>query len=89
MQVIPATGRFASGIVGRALDLLKPADNVTAGVVLLDRLAAAATLDIAVAAYYQGLGGVRKNGMYADTKVYVQNVLRIKAALEKGWNPTR
>jgi LysM repeat protein len=88
MQVVPSTGRFASSIVGRNLNLLKPADNVTAGVVLLGRLTAAATLDIAVAAYYQGLGGVLKNGMYADTSVYVQNVLRIKATLEKGWSPT-
>jgi LysM repeat protein len=88
MQVIPSTGRFSSSIVGRRLDLLEPADNITAGVVLLDRLTTAAKLDIAVAAYYQGLGGVLKNGMYADTKVYVQNVLRIKTGLERGWNPT-
>ncbi|TWD83443.1 LysM repeat protein [Kribbella amoyensis] len=87
MQVISSTGRFASDIVGRDLDLLRTQDNITAGVVLLDRLTAAAPLDVAVAAYYQGLGGVRKNGMYADTKVYVQNVLRIKAKLESGWNP--
>ncbi len=87
MQVIPSTGRFASSIVGRNLDLLKPLDNVIAGVVLLDRLTGAAKLDIAVAGYYQGLGGVRKNGMYPDTKLYVKNVLRIKAQLERGWNP--
>jgi LysM repeat protein len=87
MQVIPSTGRFASSIVGRDLDLLKAQDNVTAGVVLLSRLTGAAKLDIAVAGYYQGLGGVRKNGMYADTKLYVKNVLRIKAQLEKGWSP--
>ncbi|QNE22125.1 LysM peptidoglycan-binding domain-containing protein [Kribbella qitaiheensis] len=87
MQVIPSTGRFASSIVGRNLDLLKPLDNVTAGVVLLDRLTAAAKLDIAVAGYYQGLGGVRRNGMYPDTKLYVTSVLRIKAQLENGWNP--
>ncbi|WP_112240401.1 lytic transglycosylase [Kribbella monticola] len=87
MQVIPSTGRFASSIVGRNLDLLRPLDNVTAGVVLLDRLTAAAKLDIAVAGYYQGLGGVRRNGMYPDTKLYVKNVLRIKAQLEKGWSP--
>jgi LysM repeat protein len=87
MQVIPSTGRFASSIVGRDLDLLKPQDNVTAGVVLLSRLTGAAQLNIAVAGYYQGLGGVRKNGMYADTKLYVKNVLRIKAQLEKGWSP--
>ena len=87
MQVIPSTGRFSSSIVGRDLDLLKAQDNVTAGVVLLDRLTGAAQLDIAVAGYYQGLGGVKKNGMYPDTKQYVKNVLRIKAQFEKGWNP--
>ena len=89
MQVIPSTGRFSSSIVGRDLDLLRPQDNVTAGVVLLDRLTGAARLDIAVAGYYQGLGGVKRNGMYADTKVYVKNVLRIKAQLERGWDPLR
>lgn len=89
MQVIPSTGRFASRLVGRELDLLKPRDNVTAGVVLLSRLTGAAKLDIAVAGYYQGLGGVKKNGMYADTKLYVKNVLRIKAQLERGWDPLR
>jgi LysM repeat protein len=87
MQVIPSTGRFASSVVGRELDLLRPQDNVTAGVVLLDRLTAAAQLDIAVAGYYQGLGGVRRNGMYPDTNLYVKNVVRIKAQLESGWNP--
>jgi N-acetylmuramoyl-L-alanine amidase len=89
MQVIPSTGRFASSIVGRKLDLLKPQDNVTAGVVLLSRLTGAARLDLAVAGYYQGLGGVKKNGMYPDTKLYVKNVLRIKAQLERGWDPLR
>ncbi|MGY4769512.1 LysM peptidoglycan-binding domain-containing protein [Kribbella sp. CWNU-51] len=89
MQVIPSTGKFASSVVGRELDLLRPQDNVTAGVVLLERLTGAARLDIAVAGYYQGLGGVKKNGMYSDTKLYVKNVLRIKAQLERGWDPLR
>jgi LysM repeat protein len=89
MQVIPSTGRFASSIVGRDLDLLRSQDNVTAGVVLLDRLTGAAQLNIAVAGYYQGLGGVKRNGMYPDTKAYVKSVLRIKAQLERGWDPLR
>lgn len=89
MQVIPSTGRFSSSIVGRDLDLLKAQDNVTAGVVLLDRLTGAAKLDIAVAGYYQGLGGVRRNGMYPDTKLYVKSVLRLKSQFEKGWNPLK
>ncbi|WP_328995084.1 LysM peptidoglycan-binding domain-containing protein [Kribbella sp. NBC_01245] len=87
MQVIPSTGRFSSGIVGRDLDLLKPRDNITAGVVLLDRLTSAAELPIAIAGYYQGLGGVRRHGMYPDTKIYVQNVTRILIRLNQGWNP--
>jgi LysM repeat protein len=89
MQVIPSSGTFASSIVGRELDLLRPRDNITAGVVLLDQLTAAARLDIAVAGYYQGLGGVMRNGMHADTKQYVQNVLRIRENLERGWDPLR
>jgi hypothetical protein len=32
---------------------------------------------------------VKKNGVYPDTKLYVQNVLRIKAQLERGWDPLR
>ena len=52
-------------------------------------LTGAAKLDIAVAGYYQGLGGVRKNGMYPDTKQYVKSVLRLKAQFEKGWNPLK
>ncbi|MGC4944137.1 LysM peptidoglycan-binding domain-containing protein [Kribbella sp. DT2] len=87
MQVIPSTGRYSSGVVGRDLDLLKPQDNITAGVVLLEMLTGAAKLDVAVAGYYQGLGGVRRNGMYADTKQYVKSVLQIKTRLESGWNP--
>ena len=35
----------------------------------------------AVAGYYQGLAGVRQNGMYADTRQYVANVLAIRARM--------
>ena len=31
-------------------------------------------LNQAIAGYYQGLGGVRKNGMNTDTKQYVKSV---------------
>lgn len=82
MQVIPSTGRYSSDVVGRRLDLLDPRDNITAGVVLLQRLTGAAVLTDAIAGYYQGLGSVRKRGMYADTKRYVRNVLLIKKRLE-------
>ncbi|MDQ1629774.1 MAG: hypothetical protein QOI54_3518 [Actinomycetota bacterium] len=78
MQVIPSTGEWISGVVGRRLDLLDPSDNVTAGVVLLRILTQQAGERTAVAAYYQGLRSVRHNGMYADTKRYVSNVMYLK-----------
>ena len=75
MQVIPSTGEWVSTLVGRKLDLLDPNDNVLAGVVLLKYLTTNADyLDQAIAGYYQGLSGVRKNGMNPDTKDYVAAV---------------
>src|SRR5690606_21516117 len=78
MQVIPATGAWMSDVVGRELNLLVPEDNVTAGVALLRHLQRGdRDLEIAIAGYYQGEAGVRKYGMYADTKRYVANVLTL------------
>jgi N-acetylmuramoyl-L-alanine amidase len=88
MQVIPATGDWVSGMVGRDLDLLGVRDNVTAGVTLLDYLTdATASTRRAVAGYYQGLGGVRDHGMYDDTRAYVANVLGLKRAFDRGDYP--
>ena len=79
MQVVPSTGRYISRyLVGRHLDLLDPADNITAGVALLNALVRAAPLDKAIAGYYQGIESVMSRGMYADTKVYVRSVLRLR-----------
>lgn len=79
MQVVPSTGDYISTyLVHRRLDLLDPADNITAGVALLVALTRAAPLDKAVAGYYQGLGSVLTRGMYADTKAYVASVLRLR-----------
>lgn len=75
MQVIPSSGQWASEMAGRRLDLLKTQDNITAGVVILRSLTrSASTVDQAIAGYYQGLYSVQKNGMYADTKVYVSAI---------------
>ncbi|RJK96858.1 LysM peptidoglycan-binding domain-containing protein [Vallicoccus soli] len=79
MQVIPATGTWMSGVVGRDLDLLDPRDNATAGVALLRLLLSQARSEAeAVAGYYQGLTSVRERGMHADTELYVRNVLALK-----------
>ena len=75
MQVIPSSGRWASDLVGRRLDLLDARDNVTAGVVILKALTRSAkTRSHAIAGYYQGLASVQRNGMFVDTKAYVRSV---------------
>ncbi len=75
MQVVPAAGEWASAMVGRDLDLLDPRDNVTAGVAIIRELQdRAPSKDVGIAAYYQGLHGVRTYGMYSDTKAYVKAV---------------
>ena len=75
MQVIPSSGEWAATLVGHSIDLRDPLDNVTAGVAILRQLLRSAPdLPTAIASYYQGLGSVRRNGMYADTRRYVANV---------------
>lgn len=78
MQVIPSSGQWASSMVGRSLDLRKPQDNITAGVVILRALDRMATSrDQAIAGYYQGLASVRSRGLYDDTVQYVTSVKAI------------
>jgi LysM repeat protein len=75
MQVIPSSGRWASDLVGRRLDLLDARDNVTAGVVILKALTrSASNRPQAIAGYYQGLASVREHGMFVDTKAYVRSI---------------
>lgn len=75
MQVIPAAGDWASGLVGRKLNLLNPQDNVTAGVAIIRQLLRdAPNEDIAIAGYYQGQYSVSLHGMFADTKNYVAGI---------------
>ena len=88
MQVMPSTGRWMSGVVGRGLDLRDLGDNVTAGVALLDILLDQAPTRVAVAGYYQGLEGVRKHGMYQDTKRYVANVMALRDQFAAGDYPS-
>lgn len=79
MQVIPSSGEWASDLVGRDLNLLDPYENIVAGVVIIRQLqASAGSLDAGIAGYYQGLGSVRRYGMFSDTQQYVQ---RVKASM--------
>lgn len=79
MQVIPSSGEWASQMVGRKLNLLDPQDNITAGVAIIRHLQRNNSGDIGIAGYYQGAAGVRKNGMYPDTRDYVSKINAAKA----------
>ncbi len=75
MQVIPDSGEWASGLVGRQLNLLDPHDNVTAGLAIIRALhQGAATEDEAIAGYYQGQYSVSINGLFPDSVDYVAGV---------------
>lgn len=82
MQVMPANAAWASRLAGRPLDLAKPRDNVTAGVVILKQLrTAAGDDDTAIGGYYQGLPSIRQRGMYAETRRYVAQVKAHRARM--------
>ncbi|GAA1842351.1 hypothetical protein GCM10009813_01140 [Brevibacterium marinum] len=75
MQVAPRSGRWASDIVGRALDLLDLSDNIVAGTVILGWLVETAESENeALAGYYQDLRSVRSQGMLPETKAFVRAV---------------
>ncbi len=75
MQVMPDTGRWMRWYAGRRLRLRDTHDNIQAGVMTLRILRAWTGRDNnAIAAYYQGLGAVRRHGYYRDTKRYVRSV---------------
>jgi LysM repeat protein len=88
MQVLPSTGRWMEQYAGRDLDLRRTGDNATAGVLLL-RVLSRHTQRRAhkIGAYYQGLGAVRRHGLYEETRTYVSNVEAIKQRLEAGRPP--
>jgi LysM repeat protein len=82
MQVMPSTWSYVQNELGIGrLDPASPADNVRAGSVLLARLLRDTGGDqaTAIAAYYQGLGSVRRIGMLPETRRYVANVLALRS----------
>ena len=82
MQVVPSSGRWASEMAGRRLNILTAQDNITAGVVILRSLLRSSHSPAeAIAGYYQGLASVRHDGMFTDTKAYVRSVLAHRARL--------
>lgn len=79
MQVIPSAGEWAERLVGRQLNLLDPKDNVTAGIAIIrHHQNNSPSKEIGIASYYQGATGVKKYGMYPDTKRYVSNIVALQ-----------
>jgi LysM repeat protein len=81
MQVMPSSWDYVQRYLSRdQLNPASPVDNVRAGSLLLGSLLRS-TGDpaTAVAAYYQGLGSVRRIGMLPETRQYVANVLALRS----------
>src|SRR4051794_4365215 len=81
MQVMPSTWDYVQNQLGAGrLDPASPSDNVRAGSLLLARLLRdTGDPATAVAAYYQGLGSVRRIGMLPETRRYVANVMSLRS----------
>jgi len=79
MQVEPGTAAWAGpALLHRRVNLYNAVDNAELGAALLryylDRLHSPS---LALAAYYQGLGGVIRYGIYRSSRTYVRGILRL------------
>lgn len=84
MQLLPASGEWMEQYLHREINLRNTRHNVRAGVKMLRVLLDSTTSTRrAVGAYYQGLAGIRKHGMYADTKAYVANVMALTRRVDR------
>ncbi len=81
MQVMPGTWQWVEQNLSGPLDPTSPQDNVKAGSLYLGELLKDTGGDerMAVAAYYQGLESVRRQGMLPETQRYVDNVMALRA----------
>jgi soluble lytic murein transglycosylase-like protein len=77
MQLLPDTGQWVGDVMLQApVDLRDPRENVRAGVRLLrhylDRYHG--SLDLTLAAYYQGQTAADRHGVYAMTRPYIASI---------------
>jgi LysM repeat protein len=82
MQIMPGTWQWIQGnLAARRLDPNSALDNVGAGVLYLRSLLRSTGGDaaLAAAAYYQGLGSVRRIGLLPATQRYVNNVQALRS----------
>jgi len=81
MQVMPGTWQWVQqNLASSQLDPASTQDNVRAGTLYLNQLLKDTGGDerMAIAAYYQGLGSVRENGLLPETEQYVNNVMALR-----------
>jgi N-acetylmuramoyl-L-alanine amidase len=82
MQVMPGTWDYVQrNLTSQQLNPDSAEDNVRAGSLYLARLLRDAGGDerLATAAYYQGLGSVRRIGLLPETERYVDNVMALRS----------
>ncbi len=80
MQVEPYTAAWAGPrLLHRRVNLSNPVDNAELGAALLrSYLTQLHDPKLALAAYYQGLTGVRKHGIYPSSRSYVDGIWRLR-----------
>jgi soluble lytic murein transglycosylase-like protein len=82
MQIEPGTWDWVQRTLSATpLNPASALDNIRGGVLMLHSLLDASGGDPAMAAagYYQGLASVQRNGMYADTQQYVNDVMALRS----------
>jgi LysM repeat protein len=82
MQIMPATWAWVQQYLARrTLNPRLAIDNVASGVLFLGYLLRETGGDqgLTAAGYYQGLRSVRRSGLYATTRQYVNNVLALRS----------
>jgi soluble lytic murein transglycosylase-like protein len=80
MQVEPYTAAWAGpALLHRRVDLSNPVDNAELGAALLrSYLDQLHDPKLALAAYYQGLSGVRRHGIYPSSRTYVNGIWALR-----------
>ena len=80
MQVEPYTAATAGpALLHRRVNLNNPVDNAELGAALLrSYLDQLHDPKLALAAYYQGLSGVRRHGIYASSRSYVDGIWKVR-----------
>jgi len=89
MQIEPYTAAKAGpALLHRAVDLNNPVDNAELGAALLrSYLDQLHDPKLVLAAYYQGLSGVRKHGIYPSSRSYVDGIWHLRNRFQAGLNP--